>query len=248
MIGRKILAASLALALVAGLAVAQQTGAPGAPQAAGNAQFAQLRELRREARHLTLLNSLPEAARADAEALLGRMEASRTAEAAQRLAFMQAYVDALEAGQAPADARQAASAAVAEQFAALEAEREALRQDMQAFMTAHPEVRSGLGQGAFGAPGMAGPFGAQGRSGMGPFGAQDCSGMGPFGAQDPSGMAPFGGPRRGMPAPFGGQRPGMGSGPAGHGGWGYGEGMQAPRWQDMFQEPGWGHHGRTGRR
>lgn len=138
-----VLTAAVAAALIASPALAQPPAGQ-APAQAGAA--AQLGDLRREARRLTLLNALPTEARAEVEALMARGEALRATETELQLARLQAYVAALETGETGAEAAATAQAAVAEQAEAVEAQRSALLEDVRAFGESHPTLRRRLAE------------------------------------------------------------------------------------------------------
>ncbi len=112
----------------------------------------ELRQLQREARQLEILQRLPEESRADAEVLLTRAADLADVGLALRTSNMQAYVDALDAGEQPLVARELARQAVAEERLALIREMARLREDIQGFAETYPEVRelmggAGLGRG-----------------------------------------------------------------------------------------------------
>lgn len=167
-------------------------------QGAGRAQGSQAgsmtaaaSELRERALRLTVLNSLPEEARAEAAALIDRAEALRNSEQELMVARLEAYVAALEAGESPQVAQDVATGNIAERSADVTREREALREEVKAFMEAHPDLRIKLMQ--------AGQFG------IGDGAMFDAGGlervMGPFfglGGSDHGAGARSGAERRGM--------------------------------------------------
>ncbi len=122
-----------ALALVVGaVALAQST--------TGTSVQASLSELRAKAQRLTLLAQVPAEARQDAEALLGRADALRADAQELEVERLQAYIAALEAGDSPAVATEAAAAQIGAKKLELTRQQEALRADVEAFLTDHPEA------------------------------------------------------------------------------------------------------------
>lgn len=212
MLRRTLIVGGVLALMVGPVAMAQPAGS--AAQSGGFS--ADMLALRQNAMRLTILNSLPEDARADAAALLDRRQALRTAEQELQVARLQAYVAALESGESPAVAQDLATSKVATQSADVTREREALRADTEAFVEAHPEVRSALMQ--------AGPFGREagapfraGELGQGPgamFGAGEFGGgnmrfgAGEFGMQR-HGMQPGGAQRMQLPEWLKEHMPGM---------------------------------------
>lgn len=143
----KITNISLALVALVALSVS----------AAGFAQEeADMRQLQQQAMRLTILGELPEEARADAEVLLD--QGIVFAERAQTLRAegLQAYIDALEAGEAPAVARELARQSVSEERLALMRDMASFRDEVQAFTETYPEARGLLRQlrGGMGRGGM----------------------------------------------------------------------------------------------
>ncbi len=193
MLRRTMIVVGLLAIMVGPVASAQQTTR--APGSQAGALAAPMSELHHKAMRLTILNSLPEEARADAAALLDRMQSVKMAEQQLEVATLTAYVSALEAGESPTVARHLATGEVATQAADLTRERQALRTDLEALVKANPDVRGALLE--------AGPFG----SGVGPM-----FGGGEFG-RDAGPM--FGGGEFGCDAGpmFGGGEFGHGSGP-----------------------------------
>lgn len=181
MFRRTLIVGSLVALMAGPVAVAQQ--ATTAPASQANALAETMRDLRQSAARLTLLNALPEEARAEATALLDRMEALRTSQQELEVARLQAYVAALEAGESPTVARELAAGEVATQSADVTRTQEQLMTDLEAFVTAHPEVRgSFLQSSAFGRGLRAGASGMQ-LHGMFPGGApggRGWEGMQPF--------------------------------------------------------------------
>ncbi|MEM6428560.1 MAG: hypothetical protein AAF708_04910 [Deinococcota bacterium] len=101
----------------------------------------ELRQLQREARQLELLERLPEESRAEAEVLLTRVADLADSGLELRTSSMQVYVDALEAGEPPAVARELARQAVSEERLALTREMATLREDVTSFAETYPEAR-----------------------------------------------------------------------------------------------------------
>ncbi|MEM7736950.1 MAG: hypothetical protein AAF267_14295 [Deinococcota bacterium] len=126
----------------------------------------ELRQLQREARQLEILQRLPEESRADAEVLLTRAADLADVGLALRTSNMQAYVDALDAGEQPLVAREIARQAVAEERLALIRDMATLREDIQGFTDTYPEVRELMGEARLGRGLVGGRFG-QGERGEG---------------------------------------------------------------------------------
>lgn len=99
-----------------------------------------LSELRAEAMRLTALAAIPEAGRAEAEALLQRLDTLSEATRSLEMARLRAYIAALQAGDTPAVAREVAAAAISDDSVALARDREALRTDVAAFVETYPEA------------------------------------------------------------------------------------------------------------
>ncbi len=191
MLRRTLIVGGILALMVGPVAMAQQTTQPVPPAQAG--AIAATMQLRQNAFRLTILNSLPEEARAEATALMDRKQALQTAEQELELARLQAYVTALEAGESPNVAQDLATGKVAAQSADVTREREALRTDAEAFGKAHPEVRGTMmqlgplgheggamfGAGEFGR--NAGPMFGEGASQMFGEGAGPMFGAGEFG-------------------------------------------------------------------
>lgn len=129
----KRLVVALALVVFSAAALAQETGVPA--DTAGR-----IAELTARAQRLTLLAELPAEARPEAEALLDRYDALRTAEQELELARLEALVAALEAGDSPAVAREVAESAVSEQRVDLTRQREELRADVDDLADQFPEA------------------------------------------------------------------------------------------------------------
>jgi len=129
----KRLVVALAFTLFSAAALAQEMGVP-----AGSA--GRIAELTARAQRLTLLAELPEEARPEAEALLDRYDALRTAEQELEVARLEALVAALEAGDSPAVAREVAESAVADQKVELARQREQLRADVDDLADRFPEA------------------------------------------------------------------------------------------------------------
>lgn len=165
---------------------------------------ADMRQLRQQAVRLGVLGELPEAARADAEVLLNQGEALAERAQALRVESLQAYIDALEAGEVPVVARELAQQAVSAGRLALMRDMASFRDEVQAFTDEYPEargvlgqLRQGMGRSVMGQSGM-------GRAGM-RHGGMGQGGMGQGGMRQSS-------MRHG----------GMGHGGMGHGGFGGG--------------------------
>ena len=131
MLRRTLIVGGIMALMVGPVAMAQQTTQPVPPAQAG--AIAATMQLRQNAFRLTILNSLPEEARAEATALMDRKQALQTAEQELELTRLQAYVTALEAGESPKVAQDLATGKVAAQSADVTREREALRTDAEAF-------------------------------------------------------------------------------------------------------------------
>lgn len=129
----KRLVIALALAVFSAAGLAQETGVPA--DTAGR-----IAELTARAQRLTLLAELPAEARPEAEALLDRYDALRTAEQELEVARLEALVAALEAGDSPAVARQVAESAVSERRVDLTRQREELRADVDDLADQFPEA------------------------------------------------------------------------------------------------------------
>src|SRR5690606_21105949 len=129
----KRLVVALAFTLFSAAALAQEMGVP-----AGSA--GRIAELTARAQRLTLLAELPEEARPEAEALLDRYDALRTAEQELEVARLEALVAALESGDSPAVAREVAESAVADQKVELARQREQLRADVDDLADRFPEA------------------------------------------------------------------------------------------------------------
>lgn len=161
---RRLSIALAVVALVAGaFALAQATTDSDAVQQT-------LSELRQRAQRLTLLAQVPAEGRAQAEELLDRAEALRTAAQELEVQRLQAYIAALENGDSPSVATQVAEQQTSEASVALTRQREELSADVEAFLKTYPDVgttlraRLGLGQGS-GFLGM-GRMGGSAGSGM----------------------------------------------------------------------------------
>lgn len=205
MLRRTLIAFGLLAVMVGPIASAQRAAQMQTSEA--GAFTMAVSELRERALRLTVLNSLPEEARAEATALMDRARAAKASEQELMVARMEAYVAALEAGESPKVAQDLAAGKVAEQSANVTRERETLRNDVEAFVKAHPDLRVKLLQaGQFG-PGEGAMFGAGrmfGGSGLEP----DMGAM--FGAGQMFGR---GGQERDMGAMFGAGGFGPGAGP-----------------------------------
>lgn len=186
--------------IIGGATLAQpMPGAGAAPQ--------ELMELQQRAQHLTMLAQLPEEARPEADALMARAEALRTAMTQTERERLQAYVTALEAGESVEAANEAADAQVEAARAELDTQQAQLLADIEAFREAHADSLGNLGAhfgvqfgaqfpGAAGAerPGQHGRMNMMGmRSGaplgsFGPGGMRDMMQGQQFGNSGPSGM------------------------------------------------------------
>jgi len=132
-----LIALAVGAVIVGAVAFAQSTLSTGDQQQS-------LSELRHQAQRLELLAELPADARAGAEALLDRAEQLATATRDLEVKRMQAYVAALQAGDSPAVAKEAATAEVSSASVELTRQREELRADVEAFLTDHPDVSRSL--------------------------------------------------------------------------------------------------------
>ncbi len=138
--------------LMTTFALAQAPGAGRGINAPAQTTSAQSLTLR--AQRLTLLNSVPEASRADASALLDRADDLYSRSSDLQQSTLEAYVTALEQGDDPMVAR--ASVAVTEAQARLTLAQDAaqLRVDANTFLSAHPELGGTFGAGLGGQMGM----------------------------------------------------------------------------------------------
>ncbi len=103
-----------------------------------------LAQLQRQALRLTLIARLPAADRQQAGQLLDRADALRQRARDVRRQELQAYVDALQAGAAPADARTQAQQKVAGERSSLTQDEATLRTDAQTFVQKVPQARAML--------------------------------------------------------------------------------------------------------
>jgi len=221
-----VLGAVIAAALLIPLGASAQSSQTPPASASGSpgTVASKLRGLEREALRLTLVARLPEADRGDATKLLDRADALRQRTLELRTQELQAYVDALKAGTAPADARSQAQQAVATTRDSLQKDLATFRSDVQAFVQKVPQA-AGLmrslapemrAAGSFGLgmslPGTGQRFGRGGRLGRGPgFGSTPGAGRLPGRGQQNwgRGAAPRG---WGRGTPGFGWRQGAGSG------------------------------------
>jgi len=220
----RIVASLLAAALLlGGLASAQSTTTP--PAAGSATQQANLQSLERQAARLTLVNSLPAADRAQATQLLDRADALRQRALSLRAAELQAYIAALQAGDAPMTARVQAQQKVADTRLALTKDVATLRSDVQAFVQKVPQARAllrelgGYGRGYGRGYGPGADLGGLGFGGRGFGSMPGMQGIRPgAGAQGGMGWR-WGGPGASR-MPNAGQSPwGRGGAPRGPGGW-----------------------------
>jgi hypothetical protein len=160
---------------------------------------ADMRQLRQQAVRLTVLGELPEEARADAEVLLDQGVVFAERAEALRAEGLQAYIAAMEAGEAPMVARELAQQSVAEDRLALMRDLASFRDDVQAFADEYPEARGVLGQlrQGLGRGGM--ERGGMGRGGMGHggFGGEGFGGEG-FSSEFEPQQGRMGGHQQGM--------------------------------------------------
>jgi len=117
------------------------TGRPTAPNASSTTART-LAQLQREARRLTLIARLPAADRQQAGKLLERADALRLRGSELRRQQLQAYIDALRAGAAPAEARAQAQHKIAAARTSLTQDEAVLRADVQAFLQKAPQARA----------------------------------------------------------------------------------------------------------
>ncbi len=101
-----------------------------------------LAQLEREALRLTLIARLPAADRPQAGQLLDRADALRQRATDMRRQELQAYVDALQAGATPTDARTQAQKKVAGERSSLAQDEATLRTDAQTFVQKVPQARA----------------------------------------------------------------------------------------------------------
>lgn len=154
-------------AAVGGVASAQASGGQAPPaNAAPNAPSQNMRTLQRQARELTLLNRLPEAARADAKALLNRAETLRQEMRQLQRDTLTAYVNELKKGEAPPVARELVRESVVSQRLRILEARVALRKDVQAFISKYPQAKALLQQFVGASRMTGGPHWAHGFPGM----------------------------------------------------------------------------------
>lgn len=119
------------------------TNQPTLPNAASAASRT-LAQLQRQALRLTLIARLPAADRQQAGQLLDRADALRQRAGDLRRQELQAYVDALQAGGTPADARALAQHEIAGDRASLTQEEATLRSDAKTFVQKVPQASAVL--------------------------------------------------------------------------------------------------------
>ena len=123
--------------------VAAASVAVAQPQAQSQGE---LQQLRQEAQRLMVLQALPEEAQAEAEGLLEQSQTLRDSAITLRTERMQAFVTALEAGEAPLVARELANQSVSDARLALLRDVTAFRAEVDAFLDTYPEARGALGR------------------------------------------------------------------------------------------------------
>ena len=137
-----------------GAVVACLLGVTALAQESNQASTAALAGLRTEAMRLTALAQVPEAGRAEAEDLLGRVEALQEAARSQEVARLQAYIAALRSGDSPSVAEEMAADAVSAGAIDLAREREQLHSDVEAFLEAYPTAAGVLRRAVAGVQGV----------------------------------------------------------------------------------------------
>lgn len=139
---------ALLLALVLAVPVLAQESAEPSTETGAVTTADTLADLRAEAQRLTALAAVPEAGRAEAEALLARIDSLTETARTQEIARLQAYIAALRNGDSPSVAREVAASAVSDGSVELARLREELQADLSAFLETYPDAASVFRRGA----------------------------------------------------------------------------------------------------